>query len=354
MDIMRRHSEKLFTTTNDLLTESAFFSIGSVPAKSRRNRRSSTQSYSTTRNAKYPKRLISDLTSSLHCDDSSSEGKRSRVESESQDEYVKKGTWSEEEDKLLLSLVQEGRDFKWSEIALQVPGRSAKQCRERWSCNLDPRINRSSWSPAEDRLVLKLQQELGNRWAQIATYLSGRTENAVKTRYKSISRAMKREWTEEEDALIISLHQEHGSNWAVISQQFTHRTKNAVKTRFRLISKGQAFQKPEYGDARQIWYLRRFEGKLQEVEERVVQPTMIKTESQNAEFVDQLKQWADEQENMTPMEYDFQVQTFKPIPYRYDNGQANLNNEFIIDDRDPAYLDYYPSNHIDDSIFLVP
>ena len=44
--------------------------------------------------------------------------------------------------------------------------------------------------------MLDNQRRLGNRWAFIASMLPGRTENAVKTRFKSIMRAKRREWSQ--------------------------------------------------------------------------------------------------------------------------------------------------------------
>lgn len=54
---------------------------------------------------------------------------------------LKKGHWTKEEDDLLKEVV--GNGFRnWGEVALKIEGRTAKQCRERWSCNLDPSINK--------------------------------------------------------------------------------------------------------------------------------------------------------------------------------------------------------------------
>jgi len=101
-----------------------------------------------------------------------------------------KGAWSEEEDQLLLSLIAKfGSDRSWSNIAENIPGRTPKQCRERWSLNLDPSINRGPWTMKEDEILLSLHKRLGNKWAEIRRYLPGRTENGVKSRFKSIQRA---------------------------------------------------------------------------------------------------------------------------------------------------------------------
>jgi len=156
---------------------------------------------------------------------------------------LRKGPWTPNEDHRLISCVKTNEkrknvvvsELNWSEVAEQVPGRSAKQCRERWCFNLDPSINRDPWTPAEDAKLLKLQQEQGNKWAYIATMLPGRTENATKTRFKSLMRAKKRMWRPEEDAKIMKMHKEIGSRWDEIAANLPNRTKNAVKTRYKFL-----------------------------------------------------------------------------------------------------------------------
>ncbi|GBG31608.1 Transcription factor MYB3R-4 [Hondaea fermentalgiana] len=112
-----------------------------------------------------------------------------------------KGMWRKEEDDLLLELMSTSKPKNWADVAQKIPGRTAKQCRERWSLNLDPCINRGAWTQAEDELLLKLHTKLGNRWAEIKRHLKGRTENGVKTRFKSIERARAKDqevvWTPE-------------------------------------------------------------------------------------------------------------------------------------------------------------
>jgi len=112
---------------------------------------------------------------------------------------LKKGMWKKEEDELLMKLMMTTKPKNWADVAAKVPGRTAKQCRERWSLNLDPTINHDAWTAGEDDLLDRLHAEMGNKWSEIKRFLPGRTENGVKTRFKSNQRARKRDdvtkWT---------------------------------------------------------------------------------------------------------------------------------------------------------------
>lgn len=99
--------------------------------------------------------------------------------------------WEKEEDLAIQQLVTLYGIKKWAIIAKEInlkfgfPKRTGKQCRERWTNHLNPKIEKKSWSKFEDTVLMEKYLLFGKKWAEIAEYLPGRTAHSVKNRFYS-------------------------------------------------------------------------------------------------------------------------------------------------------------------------
>ncbi|OVA04675.1 SANT/Myb domain [Macleaya cordata] len=118
------------------------------------------------------------------------------MEGHREEVVMRKGPWMAEEDEILMDYVKKYGPRDWSSIRSKgLLPRTGKSCRLRWVNKLKPDLKTGcKFSAEEERVVIDLQARFGNKWARIATYLPGRTDNDVKnfwsTRQKRLARIL--------------------------------------------------------------------------------------------------------------------------------------------------------------------
>ncbi|XP_008795437.2 transcription factor MYB102 [Phoenix dactylifera] len=94
---------------------------------------------------------------------------------------LKRGPWTPEEDQKLIDYIQKHGQGSWRTLPKNAGlARCGKSCRLRWTNYLRPDIKRGRFSFEEEETIIQLHSILGNKWSAIAARLPGRTDNEIK------------------------------------------------------------------------------------------------------------------------------------------------------------------------------
>ncbi|XP_019191854.1 PREDICTED: myb-related protein Myb4-like [Ipomoea nil] len=94
---------------------------------------------------------------------------------------VKRGAWSPEEDRKLISYIRNHGIWNWTQMPKFAGlSRTGKSCRLRWVNYLRPDVKRGPFSREEVEIIIKMYESMGNRWSAMAAQLPGRSDNEIK------------------------------------------------------------------------------------------------------------------------------------------------------------------------------
>ncbi|EFH42330.1 hypothetical protein ARALYDRAFT_495585 [Arabidopsis lyrata subsp. lyrata] len=93
---------------------------------------------------------------------------------------LKKGPWTAAEDEILAAYVRENGEGNWNAVQKNTGlARCGKSCRLRWANHLRPNLKKGSFTGDEERLIIQLHAQLGNKWARMAAQILSLTINSI-------------------------------------------------------------------------------------------------------------------------------------------------------------------------------
>ena len=141
--------------------------------------------------------------------------------------------WTKDEDSMLLDIVKNSSNPNWKQLSQKIKGRSSIQCASRYK-RIRPEIKRGSWSKEEDQLLLNMIQQYGHDWKTISKKICHRNSKQIRDRFLNVLdiNAKKDKFSLDEDRKIFEFYQIYGRKWTQISKHISGRTGDMVKNRF--------------------------------------------------------------------------------------------------------------------------
>jgi hypothetical protein len=155
---------------------------------------------------------------------------------------VRVGNWTAVEDVKLKDAVKTHGGKNWVAIAALVPGRTRRQCSDRWHNALVPSADRATvradnWTAVEDsKLKDAFQIHDGKNWGAIASLVSDRTPKQCRNRWQHFSiptPGRRGKWTEDDVIKLKAAVQTHGKDWAAIAELVPGRTKGQCRSTWK-------------------------------------------------------------------------------------------------------------------------
>ncbi|XP_046409545.1 snRNA-activating protein complex subunit 4 [Neodiprion fabricii] len=164
--------------------------------------------------------------------------------------------WSKEEDQKLIDAVnglRTGNFIPWGEVAKLMGQRRKQQIYMRWNYSLAPNLKKGRFTEEEDKLLLAGVNKFGANFTKISvSLLPHRTTAQLNDHYRTLLHEKKNEWTLQDDTKLVDLVEKFGNNWSAISKEFSNKSRVQVRHRhtsiLRYLSRGLSLRSiPRWG-----------------------------------------------------------------------------------------------------------
>ena len=141
--------------------------------------------------------------------------------------------WSKKEDELLLSLAKKNNYRNWKKVAESFNDKTGVQCYSRYKL-INPIIKKGYWTEEEDRELLDLIEVYGKNWSMLSKIITTRSRKQIRDRYNNnLDKNINKErLSKEEEQIILTLYSKFGPNWNLISKHLSGRTNQQIKNKF--------------------------------------------------------------------------------------------------------------------------
>jgi hypothetical protein len=128
--------------------------------------------------------------------------------------------WGKEEDRRLVELVAKHGTDDWKLIAAQLgTGRTGSQCGQHWHRVTKPSLRKGTWSEDEERRLLELAAAHGQgKWALIAAAIPGRSDISCRYQWLRATASRAVPWTAQEDSQLVALVSAGMQSWIEVSR----------------------------------------------------------------------------------------------------------------------------------------
>ena len=228
--------------------------------------------------------------------------------------------WTIKEDGLLKAAAQLYSFKNWKAVSKLVPGRTHSQCSQRWR-RIQPYKMRQPWSKEEDKKLIELVTQYGQNWSLISSIIEGRTGKQVRERWLNRLNPLidRSRFTKAEDQKIIQLFKANGAKWKEISNELKGRTENMVKNRFySFIKKNLLINQPEL-------YKELFEGIIKE------QDNQSDKQHSKSDINELIKELPVITPFTTPKKLEISEIDRSPVPFKEEFVMDNNTQDVIIE-----------------------